>query len=84
VTFDRTDPAFDHSKTRSYPLGANPRPDEVDVVVHLRAVGQELIDELIESGDLDEQYRNVIETHDLEGSRLHWTPEAAGSDFCVP
>ncbi len=84
VTFDMTDPRYDHSRTRSYPLGANPRPDEVDVVVRIRAVGRELIDDLIASGDLDEQYRNAIETMDLEGSRVHWTPEAAGTDLCVP
>jgi len=84
VTFDMTDPAYDHSKTRSYPMGANPRPDEVDVVVHIRAVGRELIDDLIASGDLDERFRFSIETLDLAGSRLHWTPEAAGSDLCVP
>lgn len=84
VTLDMTDPRYDHSITRSYPLGANPRPDEVDVVVRIRAVMREVIEELIASGDLDEQFRNSIETMDLEGSRLHWTPEAAGSDLCVP
>jgi hypothetical protein len=84
VTFDITDPAYDHSRTRSYPMGANPRPDEVDVVVHIRAVGRELIDDLIASGDLDESFRFSIPTLTLEGSRLRWTPEAAGSDLCVP
>jgi len=84
VTFDISDPAYDHSRTRSYPLGANPRPDVVDSVIHIRAVGRELIDALIDSGDLDPRFRDSIETMDLEGSRLHWTPEAAGSDLCVP
>jgi hypothetical protein len=84
VTFDMTSPDFDHSKTRSYPLGANPRPDQVDVVVRLRAIDLALIDELIASGDLDPVYRDRIETYDLEGSRLVWTPELAGADLCVP
>jgi hypothetical protein len=84
VTFDMTDPLFDHSRTRSYPMGANPRPDQVDVVVKLRAIDLALIDDLIASGDLDPIYRDRIETYALEGSRLLWTPELAGSDLCVP
>ncbi len=84
VTFDMTDPAYDHSVTRSYPMGVNPRPDQVDVLVRIRPVGRELIDELIESGDLDPMYQDSIETFNLEGSRLRWTPETAGSDLCVP
>lgn len=84
ITFDMTDPLFDHSRTRSYPMGANPRPDQVDVVVKLRAIDLALIDDLIASGDLDPVYRDRIETFALEGSRLLWTPELAGSDLCVP
>ncbi len=84
VTFDMSDPLYDHSVTRSYPMGANPRPDEVEAVVKLRAIDLALIDDLIASGDLDPVYRDRIETFTLEGSRLLWTPELAGSDLCVP
>ena len=84
VTFDMTDPLFDHSKTRSYPMGANGQPDQVDVVLKLRAIDLALIDDLIASGDLDPIYRDRIETFVLEGSRLLWTPELAGADLCVP
>ncbi len=84
VTFDPTDPAYDHSKTRSYPMGESGRPDRVEMIVKLRTIDLELIDELIASGDLDSKYRDRIPTHRLEGSALVWTPEAAGADLCVP
>ncbi len=84
VTFDPTDPAFDHSRTRSYPLGINPRPDRAEVVVWVRAMALSLLDDLIASGDLEERFRNSIPTFELGGSRLVWTPESAGSDLCVP
>ncbi len=84
VTFQPEDPRFDHSVSRGYPLGANPRPDEVDVVVHMRAIDLAVIDDLIESGDLDPIYRERIKTFALEGSRQHWTPALAGQNLCVP
>lgn len=84
VTFDPNDPAFDHSVSRAYPLGGNPRPDEVDIVVRLRAIDLAVIDDLIASGDLDPVFRERIKTFDLEKSRLRWTPELAGADLCVP
>lgn len=84
VTFDMSDPAFDHSVSRSYPLGGLGQPDRIDVVVRLRSVDLALIDDLIESGDLEPKYRALIPTFDLEGSRLVWTAESAGADLCVP
>lgn len=84
VTLDPGSPLFDHSVSRGYPLGLNPRPDVVDVVVRIRAIALSVIDDLIESGDLDPIYRDRIKTFALEGSRIHWTPELAGPDLCVP
>ena len=84
VTFDRNSPDFNHSVTRSYPLGANPRPDQVEVVVHIRAVPLNVIDELEASGDLQSGLRDAIPTYDLNASRIVWTPEKAGSDLCFP
>lgn len=84
LTLDQSDPRFDHSVLREYDLGANPAPDRVTVAVHIRAMGLDVVDDLIESGDLEPAIRDRFETFTLEGSVLEWTPDRAGSDGCVP
>lgn len=83
VTNDMTDPRFDHSVTRSFSLGGAGMPDRVEAVVKIRPIGLELVDLLVAEGKLDPEIRAAVPTHVIAGTRLVWTPDAAGSDLCV-
>ena len=83
TTFDVTNPNFDHSVLRQYPLGAIGRPDEITVQVRLRPFGFDIIDDLVSTGDASPDLKDAIETFDYSGSRLVWTPALAGADGCV-
>lgn len=70
-----TDPQYtDTHVSREYALGAQ-APTRVEVAVHLRPFGLDVIDDLIDSGDLDPVYRERIPTFTLEGGALLWTEE---------
>jgi hypothetical protein len=84
VTFDPSDPAFDHSTTRVYPLGGGPLPTRVEAVVFLRAIDHDFVDDLIESGHLDSSVGEAISTIEIRATRQIWTQELAGADGCVP
>ncbi len=86
VTLDKTDPLFfaTHAIRRFPKQGAaNGAPDRVTLRVRMRAVGLEVMDDLIASGDLDPKFRDEIKTLDLLPNRqktsvsLEWTPAAA-------
>ena len=47
-------------------------PTRITVVMKLRPIGLDVIDDLIDSGDLLESYRETIPTYELEGTRLEW------------
>jgi hypothetical protein len=51
--------------------------DRITVRVRMQPIGLDVIDDLIDSGDLDPKYRDLIPTFDLAGSVLEWTPETA-------
>lgn len=50
-------------------------PERVTMQVRMRPVGLDVIDDLIESGDLDPIYRATIPTYDLASTKIEWTPE---------
>ncbi len=52
-------------------------PDRITMRVRARAIGLDVLDDLIESGDLDPAIRDAMPTFDLAGTVLTWTPEAA-------
>lgn len=85
VTTDVFDPRFDHSTTRSYPVGAL-RGDIVRVTarVLIRPLPLSLIDELAPEltalGATD--LKSKIPTLELEGTKLEWTP-ARATNLCV-
>jgi len=82
VTADPSDPNFIHSTTREYLLpGA--QPDVIDMVVHVRPIGLDILDDLISTGHLSPDVRPLIPTFTLESTRLRWTPATAGPDLCV-
>jgi hypothetical protein len=49
-------------------------PDRITMKVHLRAVGDDVIQDLIGSGDLDPRYAGKIPTYDVPGGTVEWTP----------
>lgn len=53
-------------------------PDMVSVRVHLRAIGDDVLQDLIDTGDLDPAIPSRIATYTLGGAaELDWTPAAA-------
>ncbi len=81
VTNDPSRPDFVHSETREFPLSQ--RPDAMEMVVHIRPIGLDILDDLIESGHLAPSLRAKMQTIDIESTRLTWTSETAGTDLCV-
>ena len=80
TTSDPSDPAYyDTHVTRTFVVDS--MPDHVDMAVHLRAVGYDVIDDLIASGDLDSAWRDAIPTYDMASTRLEWNE---GDPVCVP
>ena len=86
VTLDKTDPLFfaTHVLHRFPKQGtATGTPDRVTLRVRMRAVGLDVLDDLIATGDLDPKFRSQIPTLDLLPNRqktsvtLEWTPAAA-------
>lgn len=68
-------------------------PDRITLRVRMRPMGLEVLDELIESGDLDPAVRDAVPTFDLAGAAQTWTmaaaelrvTELAGREaYCVP
>jgi len=51
--------------------------DRVTTALHLRPVGLDVMDSLIDSGDLDASFRDKIPTFDVEPTVLEWTPGVA-------
>lgn len=71
---DPNDPAWiDTHIPRTWTLPAGV--DEIHAVIRMRPVGLDVIDLLIESGDLDAGYREVFPTFTLEGSAVSWTAD---------
>ncbi len=84
VTLDRNDPAFDHSRTRSWSVGGFFQDiARVTAEVHLRPLPFDALDDLMTSGHLTLDLTAEVPTHTLEGSKLEWRPELADLGGCV-
>ncbi|HSN96793.1 MAG TPA: hypothetical protein VLS89_00800, partial [Candidatus Nanopelagicales bacterium] len=81
VTNDPADPAFYHQVERAYRI-PDVIPDRITARVHLRPVDFDLIDTLIESGDLDPAIRSEIVTFTLRNTEIEWTSDRGF--VCVP
>ena len=57
-------------------------PDRVEVVVKMRSLGRDFVQDLIETGDLDPSYLQKINTFELGLSRLEWKADLG--KLCVP
>ncbi len=84
ATFDPMDPRFYQTHFRQdWPKGGARLaevPARVTLRVRLQALGLEVLDDLIASGDLDAGVRDAIPTYDV-GAPLEWNPAAATLSF---
>jgi len=62
--------------TRTFDMGTV-TPDTVEAAIHIRPVGLDVIDSLIDSGDLDPAIRDRIPTFTLDGSVTRWSATEA-------
>ncbi len=79
ITFDPTSPDFYKGhKQKFFPKDGStiPYPDRITLQVHVEAVGYDVIDNLIASGDLDPSVRDAFTVLPV-GASLEWTPAAA-------
>jgi hypothetical protein len=71
-----TDPMLPHTVTRTFQNIGDPA--RVTVLLKLRPIGLDVIDDLIDSDDLDESFRDEFPTFELEGTRLEWRRDDHG------
>ncbi len=80
VTNVPTDPAYIHNRSFSYKT-----PDAIDHVtmrVRAQAIGVDVLQSLVTSGDLDPAVASAMPTFDLTGTKLEWL--LANGYGCVP
>ena len=65
-----------HSVTATYRLPAA-RPDRIDVVVKIRAIGRDFLEDLYDSGYLRPEDHRPIETLTLAGTDIRFEPTEA-------
>lgn len=81
VTNDPSDPRYVHSVTRTYPVPTTA--DDVKIRVRILPVAVEVIQALIQSGDLDASYLAKLNALTLSGTQLEWNLAVNGYG-CVP
>jgi hypothetical protein len=86
LTFDQSDPRFFRGHIiKSYPGGGflPVMPDRVTARVLIQPIGVDVLQDLVDSGDLDAGYLAVMPTHVVGGTQtLVWTPAAAAAAGC--
>jgi len=75
VTLDPNNPAFDHSTTASFNVGALASQfDHITARVRIRALPHKLLADLVAGGDLDASFAaSPPATLDIAGTLRHWT-----------
>jgi hypothetical protein len=84
VTSVPTDPSYylthvmrNYPQPTSTPSALTAMPDKVTMRVRLVPVGLDVLDDLIQSGDLDPSVKALMPTFDLAGGTLTWTAATA-------
>jgi len=85
VTLVQTDPAFDHSSTARFLVGAlRDQFDHITARVRIRPLGHAMLDALVASHDLAPSLATDLKTLDIAGATRHWTKaDAAPLSGCV-
>ncbi len=73
VTNDPSDPAYNHSVTKFFDVSTEPA--RVTARVRVRPIGLDVLDDLVDSGDLDPKYRDAGPTFEMTGTVLEWTSD---------
>jgi hypothetical protein len=81
VTNDPSDPRYQHSVTKMFPVPASA--DDVKMRVRILPVAVEVVQALIQSGDLDASYLAKLRALTLSGTQLEWNKSVNGYG-CVP
>jgi hypothetical protein len=81
VTGNVNDPAsFAAHRQRTFPSGAAGlamTPERITLKVHFQAIGDDVLGELVASGDLDPSIPPKIARYEVRGAALEWTPATA-------
>jgi hypothetical protein len=80
VTNDPSDPAYFHAKIKTY--NVPPTADRITMRVRMIPFGVEILQALVQSGDLDPSVVSKVPTFNLGGTTLEWTK--AKGYACVP
>ena len=80
TTLDPLDPDFNHTVLRRWPLPGQV-PDRVEVEVLIRPIGLDILESLVDSGDLDAGYLDEMPTFSLAGAAVTWDGKLGS---CVP
>lgn len=80
VTLDPQSPSYYHARTRTFQLVG--RPDVIRLALHEQPIGLDILQDLVDSGDLDPAVIPASTTHTLEGASREW--HAAEGFGCVP
>jgi hypothetical protein len=75
TAFSPLDPDFTDVHRRKDYLYVGPVPDEVTMKVHVRAVGLDFLQDLVDSGDLDPVHLSSTETLTLKSTEITWKAE---------
>ncbi len=76
-----TDPEYtDPHVVRSYRFDGVA--DRIEMNIHIRPVGLDVVDDLVASGDLDPAYRDQVPTFTLGAANVVWTVD--DGETCVP
>jgi hypothetical protein len=86
LTANITDPkSFMSHRQRTFPSvagqGLSATPDRITLQVHLQAIGDDVLADLVASGDLDAAIPPQIAKYALAGAALEWTPSTATAEL---
>ncbi len=80
TTLVQTDPAFDHSKTKTFMVGANfGEIDHITTRIRIRPLPYALLDELVASGDLEPEVATRLKVLDIKGTQRRWFKATKGA-----
>lgn len=80
VTIDPGDPRYYHARTRRWDVVGDV--DRVELTVHLEAIGLDVLDDLIDAGELDPAVRAAMPRRTLPTLARTWTRDLGWG--CVP
>jgi hypothetical protein len=82
TAFSPLDPGYIQThRTRKY-IYAGPAPETITLEVHMRAVGLDVLQDLVDSGDLDPVHIDAFETLTLANASVTWLAE--NDSTCQP